>query len=204
MAAWVSSFAGHLPGSRVTTGHPNRRSFFRFGFCPVYASKGVFPIARCGIQFLRYTAWIRAHDQYSGPKFALWSSVRIILASVLFGLSATPFWKEASGAMGCGMYPICLAICWNAKEPQSSLSSSVRMNFWLLVLHHVSSRNQSMHGFVVACAWREKPMCSELPSRRLWGNCYGNREWWWIIILYPIFGSPQKAHIHLEMCAGFP
>jgi hypothetical protein len=25
-----------------------------------------------------------------------------------------------------------------------------------------------------------------------------------IIILYPIFGSPQKAHIHLEMFAGFP
>jgi hypothetical protein len=111
VVAWVSSFAGLLPVSQATIGEPKTRNFLRFGFFPVHASNGVMSIARWGNLFLRYVAWIIAHDQYSGPNEAVCSSEHIMSPSVRLGRSAIPFWKDASGAVDSRMYPEALTAC---------------------------------------------------------------------------------------------
>jgi hypothetical protein len=67
VTACMSSFAGRLPGDQQMTGEPKTWSLDMFGRLPVYAWYGVIVMAVCGRWFFRYTACMRAQDQYCGP-----------------------------------------------------------------------------------------------------------------------------------------
>jgi hypothetical protein len=73
-------------------GHPNTCKSLVLGFRPVQAKYGVVPVDLCGRRFFRYTACLIAHDQYSGPMLVLVKMAFMIVASVLLGCSANPFW----------------------------------------------------------------------------------------------------------------
>jgi len=85
--------------------------------------------------FFKYVAWISAHDQYCGPRLALWSKLCIISPSVLLGHSATSFWKEASGVVSSNIKPASAISHWNWFDPHNLPPSSVLMYFctWCLV-----------------------------------------------------------------------